>query len=359
MLPAAKRLFYRAAGVSGLNALLLRSAWRGRRLLVLCYHGVSLDDEHRWAPLYIAPEFFRRRLQAIRDADCTVLPLAAAVSMLYQGSLPPRAVVITFDDGFYDFYAQAWPLLREFGFPATVYLTTYYSTYNVPIFDLMASYLLWKARGRSFEVPEFGIGPATIDETSIQRHAGRIKAAALEKRLTGREKNAVLQTLAGRLQIDWDNLCSRRILHLMNPAEVAQLSVQGVDFQLHCHRHRVYRAESRFCAEITENRTAIERCGCPPPAHFCYPGGYRLPEFTGWLAGLGVASATTCDRGLATAASDPYALPRCEDTASMSAAEFSAWLSGVASWLPTRTHPPSASQLGDAEPAPQAARAGA
>ena len=57
-----KQTLYRAArGLGGLAAA-RNSQWRGERLLILCYHGVSLDDEHCWNPsLYVSPETFRGR----------------------------------------------------------------------------------------------------------------------------------------------------------------------------------------------------------------------------------------------------------------------------------------------------------
>ena len=54
---------------------------------------------------------------------------------------------ITFDDGTYDFYKQAYPIVKRYGFPVTVYQTTYYSDRGLPVFNLICSYLLWKRRG--------------------------------------------------------------------------------------------------------------------------------------------------------------------------------------------------------------------
>jgi peptidoglycan/xylan/chitin deacetylase (PgdA/CDA1 family) len=47
-----------------------------------------------------------------------------AIERLYERNLPKRAVVLTFDDGYYDFTARALPLLEEGSYPATVYVTT-------------------------------------------------------------------------------------------------------------------------------------------------------------------------------------------------------------------------------------------
>ena len=51
----------------------------------------------------------------------------------------PRAWPFTFDDGGYDFYTVAFPLLKSHEFPVTVYQTTYYSDYQQPIFNLVCS----------------------------------------------------------------------------------------------------------------------------------------------------------------------------------------------------------------------------
>ena len=125
MLREAKVGVLRLAAASGLSRLIGDSAWRRRRLLILCYHGVSRQDEHEWNSLYVTPETLRRRMELIVQERCNVLPLSQALGQLQKGTLPPRAIAITFDDGFYDFYSTAFPILESFGFPVTLYLTTY------------------------------------------------------------------------------------------------------------------------------------------------------------------------------------------------------------------------------------------
>lgn len=323
MLKRVKLLVYRAAEAAGLTSLLLDSGWRRRRLLVLCYHGLSLADEHLWSPaVYLPPELFRARMQTLRELGCAVLPLGEALERLREGTLPPRSVAITFDDGSYDFYKLAWPILREYGFPATVYLTSYYATYNRPVFDVMLSYLLWK-----------GGDP---DRAEAQR---RIKQEARERGLSAPEKDAVLAGLAARLGIDYEALSAQRILQLMNLDEVRELAAAGLDVQLHTHRHRVPRDRGLFLREIEDNRRAIADVSSPPAVHFCYPCGWYAPEFFDWLRSAGVVSATTCEPSLATAQTDPYLVPRLLDHARMSPVEYRAWVSGLGGLLPRRRRP--------------------
>src|SRR3954451_24485649 len=135
MLKGIKQRLLGSAQTCGLFSLVRNSKWRQDRLLILAYHGISIDDEHLWDPtLFMHPEFFRSRLRSIANAGCTVLPLGEAVRLLYAGQLPERSVALTFDDGTYDFYQRAWPILQEFNFPVTLYLTTFYSQFNRPVF---------------------------------------------------------------------------------------------------------------------------------------------------------------------------------------------------------------------------------
>jgi peptidoglycan/xylan/chitin deacetylase (PgdA/CDA1 family) len=338
VLKQAKLAVLNLAAATGMSRLLGDSSWRQKRLLILCYHGISRYDEHEWdASLYITPERLRHRMQLIVEERCNVLPLAEAVNRLQSGALPPRAVAITFDDGYYDFSSVAYPILESFGFPVTLYLTTYYVEYNRPVFDIMCSYLLWKGRGRqTLQWPEALPAPVALDAVGRQAASKLIKAFASSRKLSGREKDLLLGRLAARLEIDYEDLCRKRVLHLVTAEEARALSKCGVDLEYHTHRHRVYRSRELMFAELNDSRARLESYSAHPQ-HFCYPSGVFLPEHPRYLADYGVRSATTCLPGLCTALTNPFLLPRLVDTTGMSDLEFRAWLAGTASLLPTRS----------------------
>ncbi|MFQ5691312.1 MAG: polysaccharide deacetylase family protein [Gemmatimonadota bacterium] len=326
----------------GTFQLLRDAAWRRRRLLILCYHGVSLCDEHVWRPtLYMTEKVLRARFELLRAGGYVVLPLGEALERLAGGTLPPRSVALTFDDGGYDFYERAYPLLREFGLPATVYLSTYYSEHGVPIFPLACSYLMWKHGGRVEGVEVDGLS-SSLDLTTETGHRDALRALtrhAREHRLRDEEKQELARRLAEALELDYEHLLRERIVQLMGPEEVGELARQGVDFQLHTHRHRSPVSELAYREEIRENREAIRRMTGVEPTHFCYPSGCVRPEFEGWLAAEGVLSAVTCRPGLAVTRTNPFRLPRLLDHAGLSAVEIEAWLTGAAELLPRRRYP--------------------
>lgn len=316
------------------------SQWRRRRLLVLCYHGISLRDEHEWnGGLYIPPEQFERRLLQLRESGCPVLSLSEGLERARRGDLPDRSVVVTFDDGMYDFYALAWPLLKKYEIPATVYLTTYHCDFNRPIFRVTCSYLLWKHRAGFLESGGLGGLP---DRVSLAGRADRTRLVmqldryAKSQQMDARQKDGLIQQLAGRLGYNYDDILSRRLLHVMNPGEVAELTRAGIDFQLHTHRHRTPSDEALFCKEISDNAARLKELTGTTARHFCYPSGFHLDEFLPWLRKMGVESATTCDAGFVQPDNNWLLLPRMLDHTGVSDIEFESWLSGVSEMLPRR-----------------------
>jgi peptidoglycan/xylan/chitin deacetylase (PgdA/CDA1 family) len=245
-------------------------------------------------------------------------------------------VAVTFDDGTYDFYKQAFPLLQRYQIPATVYQTTYYTDHELPVFNLMCSYMLWMRRGEQLPaVPELGLS----DPLDLRTEAGRHRVVrglidfADSRQLTGIEKNGLARDLAHVLEMNYEELTKKRILQLMNAREVAEIANAGIDVQLHTHRHRTPEQEGLFRREIDDNRQRIASFTRKSPTHFCYPSGVYRNEFFPWLEAEGVLSATTCDAGLVERQNNLFLLPRYVDTSRRQQAEFEGWLSGIGSLI--------------------------
>lgn len=335
MLKHAKQTLLRAARQLSVHRRWRDSSWRRNRLLILCYHGISLDDEHGWdRELYMDRARFRARLELLRAGGYRVLPLGEAVERLRRKSLPARSAVLTFDDGDYDFSAVAWPLLREFGYPATVYATTFYVDHAKPIFRLFCSYLLWKARNAALPqrlevTPELAIDRAGGPAAAL----AAIEAHVAARRLPVSGRDELAEALARALGLDYAALIERRILQLMRPAEIAAAAAQGADVQLHTHRHRTPLDRALFLREIDDNRRRLREITGREANHFCYPSGVTHPDFLPWLRERGVETATTCVPGLASAVDDPLLLPRVVDHCNLSEIEIESWMTGVSQFL--------------------------
>ncbi|MBF9066539.1 polysaccharide deacetylase family protein [Streptacidiphilus fuscans] len=92
---------------------------------ILLYHSVS-DNPPDWiAPFTVRPRVFAEQLDDLVRAEVTVVPLRRLLAAIRGGPpLPARAAVLTFDDGFADFYWTVAPMLAERELPATLFVTT-------------------------------------------------------------------------------------------------------------------------------------------------------------------------------------------------------------------------------------------
>ena len=75
------------------------------------------------ASLFVTRSAFESQLQYLQQR-AVVLPLSKAVEALRNGSLPKRAVSLTFDDGYANNLQLAYPLLRRYGVHATIFVST-------------------------------------------------------------------------------------------------------------------------------------------------------------------------------------------------------------------------------------------
>lgn len=101
-----------------------------RKFPVLMYHSINSHPEnvHPYFKTHTSSELFRRHLETIRSEGYTFLnPTDFKISFLSNNSWPKQKyVLLSFDDGFLDFYTEAFPILREFEANAIVYLPTGY-----------------------------------------------------------------------------------------------------------------------------------------------------------------------------------------------------------------------------------------
>ena len=97
---------------------------------ILMYHSISNNAERCRNPYFhtcTAPRVFREHLSLLARNGYQTIGLAEAVRQLETGaSAAQNEVVLTFDDGYADFHAEAFPILAQFGFTATVFLPTAY-----------------------------------------------------------------------------------------------------------------------------------------------------------------------------------------------------------------------------------------
>lgn len=108
---------------------------KGIRIPILMYHSISDEPEtgHPYFWINTSPKRFAEHMRLLKENEYKVISLTDAAEILETSpiipdnsadNVPHKYAVITFDDGFADFQTRAFPILREHGFCATVFLPT-------------------------------------------------------------------------------------------------------------------------------------------------------------------------------------------------------------------------------------------
>lgn len=95
-----------------------------RSVPILCYHQFTQGGEakHR---LEVSTDAFEQQMRVLAEGGYQVLPLKKMLSILQGDSaIPPKAVVLTIDDGYRSVHTYAYPILKKYGFSATLFVYT-------------------------------------------------------------------------------------------------------------------------------------------------------------------------------------------------------------------------------------------
>jgi peptidoglycan/xylan/chitin deacetylase (PgdA/CDA1 family) len=305
---AVKRLLFHSG--------LLRLADLARRsdALVLRYHAITPGpDEVAYAtPDICLPVAALRVQMAFVRRAYTVIPLAELVERVAGGApLPPRALAITFDDGYADNHDLALPVLARLGLTATVYVTTDSLEGGPPLWMAAVRALVLGSRGPALRVP--GLDPIALGPAGSRGPAARTLTRALVP-LAAAERADRIAAAAADAAVDLERALTGT---MMTWSHVRALARAGWTIGAHTmtHANVALAGPAAAEAEIAGARAAIAAAVGDPVVHFAYPntgGAHRYFDDAvgGVLRRLGFRSAVTSRAGSVRAGSDPFVLPR-------------------------------------------------
>src|SRR5436190_2709205 len=112
-------------GVAPVASPKIQQSLRGptAQVIIFCYH--RLVDKIRYPGTEITPAAFEAQMKALKDRGITVIPMQDLLAWKRgEKSIPPRCAVITFDDGWKSQYEVAWPMMKKYGYPFTMFIYT-------------------------------------------------------------------------------------------------------------------------------------------------------------------------------------------------------------------------------------------
>jgi len=254
---------------------------RGRSTLtVLAYHRVTPVDPGS-APLDLelvsaTPETFDWQMRYLRERMQPV-SLAQIVAHIEGGTpLPPDAVAVTFDDGFADIYQHAFPILRTYEIPATVFIITGNVDSGEPFWFERVAYLMATLEPRSLHLDEIGEALPLGSDLPARRKSLRALHAALKIVPNARRKQIFEQW--AREFPDAANRGSHEIGWPMSWNQVREMAAAGIDFGSHTvtHPNLVQLSPENLAWELEESRRRLTDELQRDATSFAYPFGTRI-----------------------------------------------------------------------------------
>ena len=94
------------------------------RIVILMYHSISLEQHDK--RFSCNPALFEQHMLFLKQQGFNFVSFNVIADYLEHNIEPPeKSVIITFDDGFEDNYTNAWPILKEYEIPATIFLVSH------------------------------------------------------------------------------------------------------------------------------------------------------------------------------------------------------------------------------------------
>ncbi|WP_041355854.1 polysaccharide deacetylase family protein [Nitrosococcus halophilus] len=279
---------------------------RRARLSVLIYHRV-LPSSDPLMPGEPDAAQFRWQMELLARYF-NPLPLAEAARRLWEGTLPPRAVSVTFDDGYADNVEVALPILQQVGVPATFFIATGYLDGGWMWNDKVIEALRRMPDGE-LDLTEEGLEVCSLSNTADRLTAVEQILARL-KYLSWEEREAQAQVLAQRCRVPLSNSL------MMTSSQVRELHQAGMEIGAHTRNHPILASLARVSAEqeIAASKAWLEDLLGESVRLFAYPNGKPgkdyLQEHVDIVRGLGFEAAVSTAWGVASSRSDPWQLPR-------------------------------------------------
>jgi peptidoglycan/xylan/chitin deacetylase (PgdA/CDA1 family) len=289
------RLYYSALRATGLTAFARRVRRGG---VILCYHNVvGSSDRAGDSAAHMPVADFTRQLTWLLDYH-DVIPLSEFVRRLRDGVSLRRTLTLTFDDAYAGVLEHAWPLLRNKGVPATVFIPT----------DFIAG-------GEGF----WWDHPAIVRQATPARRERWIRDLRGDGLIILREEGA--HTASG-------------LAPSQRPAPwgtIRLAAAEGLSLGVHSatHRNLTRLSDAELKRETIESRDIIAVQTGVHADTFAFPYGIWDARTRDIVQQAGFRAAVTLDYGLNGATANAMALRRINIPASISQPAFEAWVTGL------------------------------
>jgi peptidoglycan/xylan/chitin deacetylase (PgdA/CDA1 family) len=283
-----------------------RLANRNKALILMYHRFTSHEDDQA-----TSARAFESHLRYLKS-HYRIVPLSQIAAHLRAGrSLPPRLAAITIDDGYQDAYEIAFPLLRQYEAPATLFVVTDFIERKTWLWTDKLKFMTPRTSARWLEVAlNDSISRVELSDAKSRRLAA-MHINSLLKRQTNHYKDLVLSQISDSLGVTLP-VAPPEEFRPLSWEQVRELDNAGVEIGSHTVSHPILtridlqRLQNELCASKAQLEAMLGR----DVDMFCFPNGDYDQEVVREVERAGYRTAVTTDYGMNDARTTPLALRR-------------------------------------------------
>lgn len=231
---------------------------------------------------------FRWQMNFIRDNYQPITFKYFADYLEGSNELPDNPIIVTFDDGYDDNYYNAFPVLKELGIPATIFLTAGYIGKNMPFWYDWLSYLVQSNKSELFEIGAINFksnpnDPLQNKNTIYRDCVKKMKSVSNETRLSALEE--IEQRYAHGYSSEDESI--KNLSKPLNWAQCKEMHEHGIEFGSHSVTHPILSSldDVQLRYELEESKNIIERNIDQSIKALAYPNG-QVSDFNEHVANM-------------------------------------------------------------------------
>lgn len=284
------------------------------KVAVLTYHRIcNKNDDWSLNPLPV--KSFKEHLKFLTNSY-NIISLDDLVDLMTKKEpIHEKTVVLTFDDGYKDNYINAYPLLRKYEIPATIFLTSKLIGSGELVWADKVGYIIYNSSIDQIKIDELG-------EYSLGSKFEKYQTFSdIKRKLVNRtelEKSSFIDKLANLCQVEIPKDAGCELM--LSWDEVREMNENNIDFGAHTINHPVLPKltpkEAKW--EILESKKVLEENLQKKVTHFSYPYGTFNQDVVNIIRELNFKSAVTLNQNLInTKKDDLYTLSRMDGFADL------------------------------------------
>lgn len=283
-------------------------AWGSRSFHILMYHHVT-DRDEVFLP-QVTARVFGEQMEYLKR-EYRVRGLDELVEMIKRGEeIPARSVAITFDDGYEDIYRNAFPVLKKYDLPATVFVSTgFIDDDRLPWTDELG-FIFKETIATGLEIMIGGRSECFSFRDEADRLGVFREVKNRLKLLYDPERAELCEQIKKQLVVSQSNP-----VRILTGSQIKEMAEEGISFGTHTVHHPILTRipPRRAQEEITESKSCLEDIIGQEVKGFCYPNGGK-DDFNDVIKSMvqhaGYWFGCTTVEGANGPDADPYALKR-------------------------------------------------